>query len=155
MNSSVQINYSNKGLRFWEAGCTWSDGSIQLRKVFEKKRVWLLYSRDEIIAHEQVHAKRLHLEEPVFEEILAYRTSKSRFRRYWGPIFRTPKESLLFALTLLFPPFIPWALLPILGLVAFGMMRLIRLQRIFSKAEAKVGKEIVNLKDKEIFALAN
>src|SRR5262245_29692083 len=61
----VHVMFSNKNLLPWEAGCTWWGGElnerplIQLHSSFEKKKKYLnLYDRDEILAHEYVHAVR-------------------------------------------------------------------------------------------------
>jgi hypothetical protein len=95
--------YSNTNLPPWQGAATWIDNSIpliQLKTTFARGS-YLGYSRDEILAHEAVHAARMAFHEPRFEELLAYRTSRSRLRRFLGPLFRTPTESTLFLSTLL------------------------------------------------------
>ena len=166
----ITVKYSNKKLRFWEGGCTWIDPHeviLQLNKIFKKKEKYLgLYTREELITHELVHVARLAFEEPVFEEILAYHTSKSHFRRFFGPIFRTSKESrlLLIALLLcfgatLFSFFQVTAYFMLTGLVGISIFRLIRSQWIFSRARKKltqlIGKKnalpvMIRLTDREI-----
>ncbi|MCP5470336.1 MAG: hypothetical protein H7A36_07535 [Chlamydiales bacterium] len=154
MKKHVTIKYSNKGLRFWEAGCTWienGDATIQLRTCFKAKERYLgLISKKELLAHEMVHAMRAHLNEPRFEEVLAYQTSSLAFRRYFGPFFRTPRESLLFMVALLVTPFF-WPL-PTL-LVGVGLLRLVRTQRTYAKARKNRGfEELLSMTDKEIEA---
>ena len=87
----LRISYSNKNLTPFEGGATWIDEanipSVQLRKELEKGSYLRLYKRDEIIAHEAVHAMRMAFNENQFEEILAYSTSKSAVRRFSGPHF--------------------------------------------------------------------
>lgn len=93
----VSVCYSNRDLYPWEAACTWYDDVpiIQLRKRFEhKESLFGLYSRDEILAHEYVHALRFFFKGSCFEEIFAYYTSKS-FRGFLGPIFENPRDSLI------------------------------------------------------------
>jgi hypothetical protein len=90
---------------------------------------------------------RLMFDEKRFEEILAYQTSKNRFRRYFGPLFSSPTESKIFLALMLVPLLAFWAeiifdgdlyagilfLLPPFTL-GFGIFRLHRSQRIFAKA---------------------
>ena len=144
----IEIRYSNKGLRFWEAGCTWMEDPpvLQLRKVFETKERYLgLISKQELIEHEAVHALRFKYDEPRFEEVLAYQTSRSPFRRYFGPFFRTPKESLLFmALLALVPLVFPYGLLPLGSVVTCGLVRLVRTQRVFAKAKRNLEQRVEN-----------
>ncbi|MCB1180697.1 MAG: hypothetical protein KDK55_01565 [Chlamydiia bacterium] len=96
----VEIFYSRKGLTFFQGGCAWIEGnnvSLQLHPSFEKKgSLFGIYHKDEILAHELVHAVRLQFDEPLFEEVLAYQTSKSPFRRYFGPLLQSDWESFCF-----------------------------------------------------------
>lgn len=102
----IPVEYSNEGLKPWEGAATWFEkGSvrIQLRNGF-KKGVYLgMYRRDEVLAHELVHLARMAFEEPKYEEVFAYLTSKSKFRRLLGALFRRPIESTLFVITAFFP----------------------------------------------------
>ncbi len=141
----VPVFFSNKKLLPWEGAAIWiSEGEIphiQLRKHFFKTQ---LFQKDqgEFLAHESVHAARLLFEEPQFEEILAYQTSKNCFRRFWGPLFRSSKESSLFmaifAGVLFCGWFFPWIiyLLP-LSMLGYFIFRLMRNQHIFSKCLKK------------------
>lgn len=117
----VPCTYSNKKLPFWEGAATWvsEEGtSIQLRTNFKKGR-YFGYAQKEVLSHEAVHAARCKFVEPRFEEILAYRTSSNGFRRWFGPLFRRPWESITF---LLFFPF---------GL--YLLFRLLRDQSLFAR----------------------
>ena len=97
----VPIFLSRKSLFPWQGGMLWSyftkEGKcfpkIQMRKTYSK-----LYDPSEILAHELVHVARFAFKEPFFEEILAYKTSKSAFRRVLGPLFLYPAESVIFML---------------------------------------------------------
>lgn len=122
--SWVHLEYSNKDLRPWEAGCTWFADSpdipptIQLNSSFEHASSYLgIYNKDEVLSHEYVHAIRAPLGSSAFEEIFAYLLSYfnakgpiSRlalgFRTALGPLFKETWESLLlvilFALLLVF-----------------------------------------------------
>jgi len=165
----VDVLFSNQNLRLWEGGCTWIDSehvSLQLRKAFKTKTRYLGYSREEIMAHELVHVVRNSFEEPIFEEILAYQTSPSFFRRFLGPIFRSSKESLFFIVALsatcvatLFETAQTIVYLGAISLVAGGTFRLLRAQRTFSQARTKLaqilGKQkalavMIRLTDREI-----
>ena len=76
--SDISFYYSNKGLRPWEAGATWGK-EIRLQPAFKKSLRFRLAHRDEVIAHEIVHALRSELHEPIFEEMLAFSTAQR-----WG-----------------------------------------------------------------------
>ncbi len=102
--SWVRVTYSNKGLRPWEAGCTWIGNTteIQLNSHFEHNASYLgIYDKDEVLHHEYVHASRAPLESIAFEEIFAYYLSKSKFRKLFGPIFERSWESALLLLSFL------------------------------------------------------
>jgi len=105
----VAITYSKKGLYPWEAACCWADDipSIQLQPVFEKKETLFgIYNKDEILAHEFVHACRSHLGSNTYEELFAYLVSLhttrgpmrvfSYLRAILGPLFSSPKEVMAF-----------------------------------------------------------
>ena len=123
----ITLTYSNKNLSFFQGAATWIENkhpTIQLRSEFAKGS-YLIYHPEEIIAHEAAHACRMAFEEPRFEEIFAYSTSPNRFRRFFGPLFRTTTESTLFLISCLlsltapiFDSFLP-LLLPLLLLTLF------------------------------------
>lgn len=109
--SWIPLFFSNHRLTPWHGGSLWifqvdenspPGAFFQLRQVFRHSTTYLgIYQRDEVIAHEFSHAGRMKYEEPQFEEVLAYRTSQSKWRRYLGPLVQAPWESALFALSLL------------------------------------------------------
>ncbi len=165
----VYMIYDNKGLHFWEGACTWKKQdhiTLQLNKAFECKESYLGYSKEEVIAHELVHVVRGHFEEPVFEEILAYQSSPSPLRRLCAPLFRSPKESAFFVISLvvffiavLFETFQKVALAGFLGMFSLGFYRLFWAQWTFNRTRKKiakiVGKEkvlavMLRLTDREI-----
>lgn len=137
--SGIEIIFSNKGLWPWEGGCLWEEKGkkpvIQLRTILKKKNNYLgIYSREEILIHEWVHAQRLGYKEPIFEEILAYQTSKFFWRRYFGPLFRNQKEALL----LLGMSFLGYVtLVPFFLTLFFYLLRLWKYQKIFFVAKKK------------------
>lgn len=92
----IEVLYTNEGMDVWEAGCTWilqNKVTIQLRKQLHKAVRWCgIYSKEEILAHEAVHAARMKFYEPMFEEVLAYQTSSRLFRRILGPLLRSQGE---------------------------------------------------------------
>jgi hypothetical protein len=114
--SWVPIEYSNVGLRLWEAGCTWyeedpeSCPTIQLNSHFEHSSTYLgIYHKDEVLAHECVHAARVGLRSSSFEEIFAYLVSYTHatslfgkvaaaIRVALGPLFEHTWESLVVVL---------------------------------------------------------
>lgn len=128
------ISQSTKGLPFWEAAATWmiKEGEIIIPLLQFKKRSKNIDS--EIVKHELIHIARSSFEEPIYEEFLAYATSKCRWRRLFGPVFRSSKESLVFVVLALLPSFTPWLLIPIAGYSIWLLVRLMIHQRIFQKA---------------------
>ncbi len=106
----VPIFFSNEKLSLWQGGCAWifqldektpTSAFLQLRKKFKTKSWYLgTYNRKELIIHELAHVGRMVYEEPKFEEILAYRSSHSKIRRFLGPLVQSPIESLFFVFVL-------------------------------------------------------
>lgn len=98
--------YQNKNLTPFEGAATWqlSKGNknlnipiLQVRENFKNKGEYLrIYQLDEILAHESVHALRVAYNEPQFEEIFAYLTSTSFFRRIFGSLIRSSYEGVVF-----------------------------------------------------------
>ncbi|WP_370913612.1 hypothetical protein [Chlamydia pecorum] len=144
----LKVLYTNEGLDVWEAGCTWIQNNrvtIQLRKPLYKTSRWLMYSRDEILAHEAIHAVRMKFYEPIFEEVLAYQTSSWGWRRFWGPLFRTPGESYCFLLFVvmglglsLWQPLLGCAVM--LSTPLYFSARLCIVQSYFHRAKNKIRK---------------
>ncbi|NGX41840.1 MAG: hypothetical protein K940chlam7_00114 [Chlamydiae bacterium] len=106
----IPLYFSNYRLTPWHGGCVWifqiakdtpTAAFLQLRNAFSTSSSYFnMYDRDELAAHELAHVGRMTFQEPKFEEVLAYRTSPSQFRRWFGPIVKSSWESLLFVLTL-------------------------------------------------------
>lgn len=102
--------FSNYKLPYWHGGCAWifqmmednpTSALIQLREAFSRSSKYLgIYDRKELLAHELCHVGRMMFQEPKFEEILAYRTANSSYRRWLGPLFQSSIESSLFLLFL-------------------------------------------------------
>lgn len=67
-----------------------------IRHSFKQKKKWLWYHRDELLAHELCHVARIACESTVFEELMAYQTATSPFRRWIGGIFRSQVDVFLF-----------------------------------------------------------
>lgn len=152
----VEVGYDKKGLLPWEGAATWIEGN-QCRIQLKPSRIARLYPEEEVIAHEKIHAVRLMFDEPRFEEILAFRTSKNRFRRYFGPLFSRPAETkglmgwllgcwILYWIEIVFDltwgaEYFLWAsLLP----VSFFLFRLARSQKTFSNALSQLEKVTKN-----------
>ncbi len=106
----VPLFFNNFQLAPWHGGCAWifqlgddlpTAAFLQLRSRFRAHDTYLgLYHRDELIAHELSHVGRMMYNEPQFEEVIAYRSSKNTWRRWFGPIVQSSKESLFFILVL-------------------------------------------------------
>jgi hypothetical protein len=156
----VSIQFNNKGLFPWQGGCVSIDRRVilQLRKEFRFKERYLTYGREEILAHESIHALRMVFNEPIFEEILAYQTSDSKFRRFFGPIFRTSRESLVFLAALMILnifnflyPIAFWTFSLFFGGVGYGIYRLNKFQKMYHKCFKKL--TIILQKDEDAKAI--
>ena len=87
---------SSKGLTPWQAAATWIDvNRFYTIQINPAPWVQKLIDRDELLAHEAVHAARAAFDEPVHEEIFAYLTSNAKWRRVLGAFFRKPGDVLL------------------------------------------------------------
>ena len=66
-----------------------------IRNSFKEKNKWLIYSRDELMSHELCHVARFALKAHTYEEMFAYQTSTSGFRRKFGSMMRAAWETYL------------------------------------------------------------
>lgn len=179
----VPLFFSNKNLPFWQGAATWIETSsslpfpivsMQIKKNFEKKP--LSSKTQEILLHEGVHVLRMKFSEPRFEEILAYRSSLSRWRRFLGPLFQVSKESYVVVFAFLFsllvqtlylffplPEYLYWTSFFPYVLLGVYFCRLFVSQKVFAKCcnklESLLPKEKVfvfalSLTDKEIASFA-
>lgn len=166
--SDLLIIFSDKNLRFFQGGATWTleeEGVkipvIQLRKALKKGSYLGLYQFDEILIHEAVHALRIGFDEPKYEELFAYLPSSSSFRKCLGPIIRKEREALIFVALAFFTlagsilPFfgegIFWSFFSITSkfalffYVALGSFRLffskLKFKRAFSKLSRVIGRK--------------
>ncbi len=151
----IPLVIDKRGLSFSEAAATWIEEEADKPRTcyiqIKHLKTPFLYSQEEILAHEMVHATRLMFDEPRFEEILAYQTSKARWRRYFGPLFRSSKESALFMglctlswIGSMLDRF--FFLLP--GVYLFALLvRLIRSQRLFAQALSHLQKTLKDPKE--------
>lgn len=92
-------------------GCALSDPESNLvlfiiRKVFRKKRKFLVYDRRELMAHELTHAAHQSIDEIKFEEYFAYRTAESALRKFFGGCFVFKYDAMFFLLPILLLPVI-------------------------------------------------
>lgn len=85
-----------------------------VRRVFARRSHWLIYSRRELLAHELCHVARIALGSRRYEEMFAYQTATSPFRRLAGSIFRSQAEAF-------------WFLGSTLGLLAAQMLQTVAL----------------------------
>lgn len=124
---------------------------FQLKPAFKERDQWWIYSRQELISHEMCHICRFHLGSIRYEETLAYRTSRSGFRRKLGGALLTPKDNALFFLSL-----IAWTSVDVLSIfeltftgleflrlffpifLILGLFRCIKIHRELRIAEQKI-----------------
>lgn len=154
----ISLYYSTKGLYPWEAGAAWGP-VIRIHPRFKKKSAWLwgLYERDEIIAHELVHAARHQIEGDQFEEMLAFLTAKSLFRQAIGPLFSSPVVAILLMLAAALMPLFIFFDMPFLGgfipIITFtsALIYLQKRRSVFNRCRKKWGLEkMLFMSDKEI-----
>lgn len=118
-----------------------------IRRSFRDKSRWLFYQRKELLAHELCHVARVSFRAHVYEEIFAYRTATTAFRRFFGGIFRSPKDSFLFigasclllinqlCRAFLFPQLPSWPMWCLLALtLSWLILRLLRDMKTLRKA---------------------
>jgi hypothetical protein len=106
----VEVAYSDEGLSPFEAAATFLDdegAKIEVRSALKNKaRYCVIYSKEEILSHEYVHAARFGLHSDIFDEYFAYFLSffyGHSFRAFLGPIFSSSREVWLFLLSLFLP----------------------------------------------------
>lgn len=174
--------YSNAKLSFFQGAAAWIITRndlriplIQLKEKFESGSLHKMYHREEVLAHEAVHAARMQFDEPVFEEFFAYKTSPHWWRRVFGPIFQRQWEAYVFIALLLIPIgievarfFYPdlWVFPYFLPFIFFGLLLLrlsflhltlalaMRKMKPFLKNPSKKWAAALFLKDREIFQFA-
>ncbi len=136
--------YSNRGLTPWQGAASWIEGkrlhAIQLRTGLKKGAYLGIYRREEILAHEAVHAARSGFDENRCEEFFAYMTSEKKWRRVLGPIVQRPWEVWPFLGALIggmIWPVCYWGAAIWSGI---GFFRLIRQHRVLKKAAAQIFK---------------
>ena len=118
-----------------------------IRRSFRDKARWLFYQRSELLAHELCHVARVSFRAHIYEEIFAYKTATTAFRRFFGGIFRSPKDSFLFigascllltnqlCRAFLFPQLPSWPMWGLLALtLSWLILRLLRDMKTLRKA---------------------
>lgn len=152
----IPVYFSNYKLSLWHGGCAWifqvnedspTAALFQLRQTFRNKKKFLgIYDRDELVAHELAHVGRMMFKEPKFEEFHAYRTATTGFRRFFGPIIQSAKESLFFVLLLLLVLIVDlsthlfWVKLIPLAVIGLALIRLCWRHRQYSKCLTNLNK---------------
>lgn len=130
--------YSNRSLMPWQGAACWIEGralsSIQLREGLKKGSYLGIYSREEILAHEAVHAARSGFAENRCEEFFAYMTSEKKWRKVLGPILQRPWEAWPFLIGVVGGIIWPVCFLGAAFWSALGFCRLIRQHRQLKRA---------------------
>lgn len=139
---------SDEALWPWQGAALWEyvlEGGIKC-PVIQVRKGWKGKKEKEALEHELVHGARVSFQEPLFEEILAYQTSSSAFKRFLGPLFLFPWEAAVFAgLSCGAPLFSLFfgSLKASLCLAAFAVLlffRLLILHLLFAKCRKKLRK---------------
>ncbi len=138
---------SSKKLPFWFGAMTWicqvdeNSFSPSLQLPAKQRFSWI--DEDERFSHEKIHAIRAPFNSPQFEEILAYRTSKAKWRSFFGPLFQSSRESYLFLFSAFISFLTPLHLLftlPFTLYSSFVLFRLFKNQWIFHRAQKRLPK---------------
>jgi hypothetical protein len=141
--------YSNRGLSPWQGAASWIEGgrvtSVQLREAL-KKGSYLGYTREEILAHEAVHAARSAFEEPKSEEFFAYTASEKAWRRVLGPIVQRPWEVWVLLIAMPLGWVTPWGYLLSAAMVGAGFWRLARQHWRLRQASERLMRELGDLR---------
>ncbi len=92
--------FSNYKMGFLHAGCAFYSyedffALFVLRKSFQKREKWLIYSRTELMTHELCHIAHVSFRSLNYEEIFAYQTATSAFRRIAGGVLRTTTDTVI------------------------------------------------------------
>ena len=154
----VPIQSSNEGMHIWEGAVLWqsqTDAGFMLPQIQISQRAQRFYSKEELIAHEIVHAVRIDFKEEEFEEVLAYASSPKAWRRWIGPFFRKPREATVFVWTMVVSIAMQgielatelssgWLLIPWLPalLIVGGLARLMFMQRLFRRCLNNLSRAI-------------
>ena len=145
---------TNEKLLPWQGAAAWifelENGAPLSSLIQVREKVWPLFgSEEERLSHELCHVGRMGFEEKQYEEVLAYQTSTSPFRRFFGPLFQSNLDSILlvsllglivvFDVVLLLSGSLAWydqfmwmKLVPLVYLT-YLLARLVRRQRTFQK----------------------
>jgi hypothetical protein len=118
-----------------------------IRRAFATRSRWLIYSRRELLAHELCHVARIAYGSRQFEEMFAYQTATSAFRRLAGSIFRGQAEAFCFVgstLGLLVAQMLQTLVLPwwpvwpfwglVMGVFLWLVVHLTALRRVWTRA---------------------
>jgi hypothetical protein len=106
----LHVLYKNQGLAPWEGAATWIFPSengelraeIQMKKTFKSRNSYLgIYRKEELLAHEMTHAVRMAFDSSRYEELIAYKTSGYKLRRWLGPMLENRTEAYLLISALL------------------------------------------------------
>jgi len=137
--------YGNQRLMPWEGAAAWIENdqlhSIQLREKLAQGSYLGLYNREEVLAHEAVHAARAAFAKDRFEEFFAYMTSERRWRQALGPILRRPWEVWPLLGALLYSLFSPLGYLAVSVWLGLGFVRLIRGHLTLNQAYRQILRE--------------
>lgn len=125
---SLFAYYSNANLTPWQGAACWicekGIPRLQLREGFRKGTYLGLYSREETLTHESIHAARAAFDEPENEEFFAYASSEKKWRRVLGPILKKPWEAWVLMAALTVGVFFPVGTWASLVWISAGLIRL-------------------------------
>jgi hypothetical protein len=158
---SLPVLISNRGLKIWEAAACWIEDGVPLLQI--RSRSIRRISKQELLAHEAIHAARAGFDEIEFEEFFAFASAEKRWRRIFGPIVRRNWEVWPFLASCTFV-FTFLGVLPVCALSLFALFRLYNSQKRLKNAadflnskledEKKVRSILFRLTDHEISKFA-
>lgn len=152
---SLPAFYSDRSLAPWQGAAAWVERdqiiAIQLRKAFRKGSFLKLYDRDELLAHEAVHAARSAFDDSPLEELFAYMSSLKGYRRVLGPMIQRPWEVWPFLSLSFLGAFFPGFFLLASFWLALGFTRLFKVRLVLKKAIKQLQKR--GFSDKKALAI--
>lgn len=153
----IEVRKASASLLPWQAACCVIEGDYAWIEMPEKLPTSFGLTEEEILAHEAIHVCRMAFDEPIFEEMLAYQTSPSHFRRFFGPLIRHPYEATLYVASLfaavLASTFFDYsyALLAPAVLLVAGLIRLRRVHAQFQRHQPGLAWQKLTYTDSDYY----
>ncbi len=158
----IPIIRKSRTIFIWEIARTlvYEANKIKL-PIIEIPRKDPIQFKDEILTHEMIHAVRCAFTSSKYEEMIAYQALSNPIRRYFGPLFSTPLDSVIFVLSsfipllfsLIFDSFSPASFSPIFLWSSYLIYQLFRKNKAFLLCKKNLSQLLQNPKDVEAISI--